>query len=174
MHKGGSGAAPFIQCVVPTSGRQVSQQTAAAVGGPGACAKPPAAFGYFRPDESNRKTRACQSVQVMLRRKNSIPPGSSTPPPFAQGRLLCGAAPKFVRFSEVPGLTAMQPDKKAGLHNVRARPDFASAASPGTERKKVTPSPGGPGGGLKHPRCPLVTFGQSKVTTKRAPAKAHK
>ena len=22
----------------------------------------------------------------------------------------------------------------------------------------------GPGGGLKHPRCPLVTFGQSKVT----------
>ena len=33
---------------------------------------------------------------------------------------------------------------------------------------------GGPGGGLKRPRCPLVTFGQSKVTEKRAPAKAYK
>ena len=37
-----------------------------------------------------------------------------------------------------------------------------------------TPSPGGPGDGLKCPRRALVTFARSKVTTKRALAKADK
>ena len=75
---------------------------------------PPVPFGYFRAVESNNKTRACQGGKVELRRKSTIPPGPTDPPSSAQGRHGCGAAPKFVRFSEVPGLTAIQSDKKAG------------------------------------------------------------
>ena len=43
---------PYVRNRTPKPTRTLAR-------GPGACAKPPAAFGYFRPDESNRKTRAC-------------------------------------------------------------------------------------------------------------------
>ena len=39
-------------------------------GGPGAAQSAPVPFGYFRADESNRKTRACQGGEVELKRKN--------------------------------------------------------------------------------------------------------
>ncbi len=81
--------------------------------------------------------------------------------------------------AKFPALWRCSEAKKQALHNFRAPTRIGSVPGPfrvsgasgrGSHMSgkahhiPLTPSPGGPGGGLKRPRCPLVTFGQSKVT----------
>ena len=92
-----------------------------------------------------------------------------------------GAAqhPNSSASAKFPALRRCSQTKKQALHNFRVMTRIVSDPGPfrvsgasgrGSHMSGIahqnppTPSPGGPGGGLKHPRCPLATFGQSKVT----------
>ena len=99
--------------------------------------------------------------------------------PLHKGGFGAAQHPNSSASAKFPALRRCSQAKKQALHNFRAPTRIVSVPGPfrvsgasgrgshvsgKAHQNPPTPSPGGPGGGLKSPRCALVTFAQSKVT----------